>query len=160
MREADASVVRQRIGRGTRLVTAVLIGFAVAVLTACGDDDEVAEDIDRDQNTTPTALAGLPEGIAAVEVAIAGGAFAADDFVVQEGEPTVLRIANADPTAYRLRIGDLVAPTAIAASGGTEVELTTPNAGTYDIELLAAESDEVIATAQLIVQAPGGIEEP
>ena len=148
---------RLRLRAGLRLV--VLAPLLLGMLAGCGDEDEeVATDREGIPTVTPTAVAALPDAIEEATLTIAGGAFGVDELVLQEDEPTVLHVVNADDRAYRFRIvEDLVTATPIAADGTTAVKFTTPLANVYEGQLLAAE-DDVVDTIRVVVQAAGGVE--
>ncbi len=139
------------------LATALLAAVILAVLAYRDDNADVATEREDVPEITPTALAALPEGVEETSLTVEGGAFAVDELVLQEGEPTELHVVNSDAVPYRLRIGDLVTPTTIAADMVTEVKFTTPNANTFEGQLLAAEGDEVLDTLRVVIRSPGGV---
>ncbi len=139
------------------LGTALLAAVILAVLASRDDEAEVATEREDVPETTPTALAALPGGVEETALTVQGGAFAVNELVLQEGEPTELDVVNGDGVPYRLRIGDLITPTPIDANGVTVVKFTTPIASTYEGQLLAAEGDEVLDTLRVVIRSPGGV---
>ncbi len=134
--------------------------LVLALLAACvGEDEEVANQRQVALRVTPTAIAALPPGIEEATLHIRDGQFGVDQLLLQEDEPTVLHVVNTDERAYRLRIvEDLVTATPIAPSTTTPLGFTTPDAGRYEGQLLAAEGDEVLDTVAVIVQSPGALQ--
>lgn len=156
-RQMDGNVMRS-IGNGwLRLLQGTLIVFLSGLLVACGDEEEVATDREVVPDVTPAASDELPQGIEAATLEISDGEFVADELLLQQGEPTVLRVINSDDTAYQLEIGDLVPATSIPAGATTEVEFTTPKAGTYTGQL-QAEDGAPVSEFVVTVQPPGGVE--
>lgn len=140
-----------------RLLQGSSIVLLLGLLVACGNEEEVATDREVVPDVTPAASDELPQGIEAATLEISDGEFVADELVLQQGEPTVLRVINSDDTAYQLEIGDLVPATTIPASATTDVEFTTPKAGTYTGQL-QAEDGTLVSEFAVIVQAPGGVD--
>lgn len=142
---------------GRRGVVGVMV---LLLLSGCiFGDSETSEELVGSTNVTPSAIGALPEDIGEVTITIADGAFDVENVLLQEGQPTVLHVVNNDDRAYRLKIGEsLVAAEPIAASTTTDIQFTTPNADIFDGELLAEETDEVIATIEVVVRAPGGVD--
>lgn len=134
------------------IVTSVLLVFSVACM---GNDTEVAE-TDQGVTASPTALAELPADIEVANITIKDGMFSVAEVIVQQGTPSILDVVNQDDRAYRLKIDDLVAPTDIAADATTRVSFTTPKVDRYQAELLASDSDDVLAQITLNVIGPGG----
>lgn len=154
IREADELAMRF----GRRWAPA-LLGLLLAVaLAGCGEEEEVAEPREAVPNVTPTALAALPEGVEEATLEIRDAAFGVDEVILQEAEPTVLHVVNYDDRTYLLRIvEDLVTATPIPAATTTNVAFTTPKAAEYEGQLLDAESEDVLDTVDVVVQAPGGV---
>lgn len=139
--------------------TSILLCLPVLLLMGCGEEEEVAENPVLIPDTSPTAIADLPEEIEEATIEIASGEFGVDNLVLQEGAPTVLFVVNADDQPYRFQIvEDLLTATAIAAGTTTEINFTTPNAATYEGQLLGADTDEVLDTLDVVVQAPGAVQ--
>ncbi len=155
--------LERRRGRRRPLLNWMLLGGALlaalilAVVALRGEDAELATGREDVPETTPTALGALPEGVEEATLTVEGGAFAVDELVLQEGEPTELHVVNGDAVPYRLRIGDLLTPTPIDANVVTDIKFTTPNANTYEGQLLPAEGDEVLDTLRVVIRAPGGV---
>lgn len=139
-----------------RFLQATSILLLAGLLVACGEE-EVATDREVVPDVTPAASDELPQGIEAVTVEISDGEFVADELLLQQGEPTVLRVINSDDTAYQLEIGDLVPATAIPARATTDVEFSTPKAATYT-GVLQGEDGTPVSEFTVIVRAPGGVD--
>ncbi len=141
-----------------RYIPLSLIGIllaALVLLPACGDESEVAEERDAVPDTTPVALDQLPEGVEVVDVVIQDGEFQTSEIILQEDEPTVLRISNQDDQRYALEIGDILTPTELAPGEVTDIEMTTPLPEEYVGELLTEDEEEVVDTIPVLVVAPG-----
>ncbi len=132
-----------------------LLLIALVVLTGCGDESEVAEEREVVPNVTAVALDALPEGVEVVDLLIEDGELQTEEIVLQEDEPTVLRVSNGDDQRYALRIGDLLTATELPAGEVTTVELTTPLPQEYVGELLTEEDEEVVDAVPVLVIAPG-----
>ncbi|HMM43409.1 MAG TPA: cupredoxin domain-containing protein [Thermomicrobiales bacterium] len=146
---------RRRFARRATAGMAILLMLPFAGL-ACGEDDtEVARDPVRPSDASPTALAEVSGSTEVAQVAIVDGAFSVEEVVAQQLEPTIIKIDNKDATPYRLRIDGLVTPTEIAPNAVTGVEFTTPSAGRFDGDLLAAEGDATLDELVITVIAPG-----
>lgn len=128
---------------------------ALLVLSACGDESEVAEERDAVPSVTPVALDALPEGVEVVDVLIQDGEFQTDEIILQENEPTVLRISNQDDQRYALEIGDILTPAELEPNEVTTIEMTTPLPEEYVGELLTEDEEEVVDTIPVLVVAPG-----
>ena len=140
-------------GRRSLLPLAVLL-----LLAGCGEL-EVATERVTVPDVAPQAMDDLPDANEEARVAVDGGAFSVDELVLLEDEPTVLRVVNLDPEPYRFRIVEtLVTATELPANTATDVAFTTPNANTYEGQLLRPEAEEVVDTMVVTVQAPGGAE--
>ena len=136
-------------------ILGVLLGMTL--LVACGDDDDVATEREEIPAVTPGSNDEIPQGIEAATVSISDGAIGVDELMLQQGEPTELRIVNEDETAYTFEIQDLVASTSIPASTTTDVGFSTPSAGTFTGRLLDADGT-VLDEFRVVVQAPGGVD--
>lgn len=134
----------------------LLLPLLMAVLVGCGGT-KVASDRNTAPQVAPGASNKLPQGTEEATLKIAGGAFGSGKLRLQQGQPTTLHIVNGDNTAYRLKIEGLVIATAIPAGATTDVAFTTPKAGTYTGQLLAADNNSVLSEIQVTVQAPGGV---
>lgn len=141
------------------LFRASLLLMLIASLVACGDEDE---EVATDQDALPAASAEgvneLPEGIEAATLEIADGEFAEDRLTLQQGEPTVLQVANGDDRPYEFQIEDLVAAQSIPAGSTAQIEFTTPNSGDYTGQLLDAEDGTVLSEVTVTVQDAGGLQ--
>ena len=132
----------------------LLLPLLMAVLVGCGGTK-----VASDRNTAPQVAPGASNKLPQTEEAtlkIAGGAFGSSTLQLQQDEPTTLHIVNGDTTAYQLKIEGLAISTAIPASATTDVAFTTPKAGTYTGQLLAADN-AVLSEIQVTIQAPGGV---
>lgn len=118
-----------------------------------GEDGAVAAVVQSDE-AVPTA--GDVDVSAATNqdaaLAVAGSSFGAEELVLRAGGATTLRVANGDDRAYRLRIGDLVAPTPIVAGGVTQIHFTTPTDAVYEGQLLHANEDRVLDALRVVVR--------
>ncbi len=147
--------MRRRARRPTLSMMLLLLLLLVA---GCGRT-EVAEDTLFIPDISPVAIVELPEGIEEATIDISRGGFRVTELVLQEDEPTVLHVANADDQTYRLRIVEgLVSATEIAADATTDIQFTTPNAAAYEGQLLAADGDQVLDTFRVAVIGPGAVE--
>lgn len=158
-RERGSTRVKNRRGywaiRRLILATGALLA-AMMIATACTDDDtEVATDPVRDPSASPTALAEVPASIEVAQVTIEDGSFDVDEIILQQGEPSILEVTNQDDRAYRLQIGDLLAPTDIPQGTTTRVEFTTPSSDQYEGELLASDGDDVVDDVLVTVMSGG-----
>jgi hypothetical protein len=144
---------------GRALLRLAVLLVLPLVLVGClhQEDREGATEREVVPETTPTALADLPQGIEAAELVVEDGDFAVEELNLLAGEPTDLRVANRDSRAYRLQIEDLVVATPIAANATSEVEFTTPNPGEFEGQLLAEEEDEVLDTLRVVVRSAGEV---
>lgn len=133
-----------------------MLPLVLVVLVGCGGIKE-ASNRDSAPQVAPKASNKLPQGIEEATLKIDGGTLDASQLRLQQGQPTTLHIVNGDNTAYRLKIEGLVIATAIPAGATTDVAFTTPKAGTYTGQLLAADNNSVLSEIQVTVQAPGGV---
>jgi hypothetical protein len=136
----------------------LVLPLTLLMLAGCGEEANVAEPRTAVPIASPTTLAELPNTIEAVEVTVSNGTFSVDQLTLQEDEPSILRVTNKDDTAYRIKIKpDLVTATAVPANKTTDIAFTTPKANTYEGDLLAADSDKVLDTVDVVVQSPGAV---
>lgn len=136
----------------------ILVAALLLVSTACmGDKTEVAREVDKGEQASPTALAEMPQDINVARITIKDGAFSVEEVIVQQAEPSILNVENQDGRAYRFEIDDIVAPTDVAANTTTRVAFTAPKADRYTGKLLAVDSDAVIAQITVDVSAPGAV---
>jgi len=156
-RRTDGNPMRSARNGWQRLPQEASVVLLSGLLVACGGEEEVATDREVVPDVTPAASDELPQGIEAATVEISDGELVADELLLQQGEPTVLRVINSDDTAYLLEIGDLVPATAIPASATTDVEFTTPKAGTYTGQL-QGEDGTPVSEFTVTVQPPGGVD--
>jgi hypothetical protein len=127
------------------------------LLSACGGTQDVSN------NLTPIApnvpendLAKVPAGLEEATVTIENGTFAERDLSLQVNQQTVLNVNNRDDVVYQLQIvPNLVIPTQIGAATTTQLELTTPNAGTFEAQILGQDG-KVLATLPVNVETPDG----
>ncbi len=130
---------------------------ALLLLAGCGEA-EVATERVTVPDAAPQAMDDLPDANEEARVAVEEGAFSVDELVLLEDEPTVLTVVNLDPKPYRFRIVEtLVAATELPANTAVDVAFTTPNANTYEGQLLRPEGEEVVDAMVVTVQAPGGV---
>ncbi len=150
--------IRSASRRGRWRASFLLLPLTLFLLVGCGEEAKVAEPRTAVPNASPTTLAELPNAIEAVEVTVSNGTFGVDQLTFQEDQPSILRVTNKDNNAYRLQIKpNLVAATAVAANKTTDIQFTTPKANTYEGDLLAADSDKVLDTVDIVVQSPGAV---
>jgi hypothetical protein len=140
--------------------TVILLVASTLLLAACSDDSKESDDRDTFGNVTPEQRANVPVEVEEVTIAISDGEFDVETITLQEDEPSIVHVENADGQAYRVQITpELVTPTDIPASAATDVKFTTPNADRYELELLPASgSDEALDSIDVIVQAAGAVQ--
>ena len=140
--------------------TVILLAASTLLLAACSDDSKESNDRDTFGNVTPEQRANVPVEVEEVTIAISDGEFDVETITLQEDEPSIVHVENADGQAYRVQITpELVTPTDIPASAATDVKFTTPNADRYELELLPASgSDEALDSIDVIVQAAGAVQ--
>jgi len=102
-------------------------------------------------------LAKVPPGVEAATLTNQGGAFLEHDLSFEVIQPTILNVVNRDDRGYQLQVvPNLVDPKAIAASATTHLDLTDPDAGTDEMQLLAADGGQVVARLSVDVETPQG----
>lgn len=140
------------------LFRSALILLLTGALVACGEEEDVATETEGvPPDLTPEASDELMQGVEEVDLVIVDGDFEVGELVVQQGEATVIHVTNQDDEAYRFEIDGLVSAQEIAADSTTDVEFTTPNAGTHTGQLLGEDDDTVLAEVTLDVRAAGGV---
>lgn len=147
--------------RNLAMLIRVAMTLALAgVLVACGDEEEdvATEDLNIPE-ISPESQDEVSQGVEEVSLTIVDGAFSEDELVLQQLEPSVVIVTNEDDTAYQFRIEDLVSSQEIPASSETNVEFTTPNAGTYTGELLSEDGETVLAEITVDVVGTGGVDD-
>jgi hypothetical protein len=148
------------IARPLRIL--IVLAAGMLMLAACGggdDDSKSAENRNNFGNVTPENRADVPPRVEEVSIKIQDGKIDTETLTLQQDEPSVLHVENADNQAYKIEITpNLVTPTDIAASTATDVKFTTPNADRYELKLLPASgTGDPLDTLQVIVQAPGAV---
>jgi len=119
--------------------------------------EEVATERVTIPEVTPQAIDDLPDANQEARVLVEGGAFAVEELILLEDEPTVLTVVNLDGEPYLFRIVEtLIAATPIPANTAVDVAFTTPVANDYEGQLLDPDTEEVLDTMAVLVQAPSG----
>lgn len=138
------------------MMVALLLGLVV--LAGCGGDDSETGDDDVNTNPSPEQQANVPQGSEELDIKIESGEIDADNINLQINEPVMIHVDNQDGQAYSVQIvPNLVVASEIAASGITDVSLTTSEPGDFTLELRAADgSGEPLDTVQVQVQSPSG----
>lgn len=137
------------------LSAGMLVVLLLAVIASCSDDTEVAEELTGDANTTPEALANLPEGVEVAELTIQDGEFDEDSLSATAESPVDLRITNEDDQTYTFAVGDIITETEIPAGTTTGVAFNAPTIDEYEGQLLGPDG-EIIDTIFFEVSGPGG----
>lgn len=157
---------RNRIDAGSprRLATFVGALLMLALLSGCslhGDNGKVAHDQEAPVGVTPNAVNKLPENISAVTVTIANGKFSVDQVTLQEQGGSIIHVVNQDGTAYQFQVvPNLVTAAAIAPKATTDVSFTSSTAGNFTGQLLPQGGGSVLASVNLRIQSPGGVNPP
>lgn len=134
----------------------MLMVLLLAVVASCSDDNEVAENVASDANTTPEALANLPEGVEVAMLVIQDGEFDEDSLSATAERPVDLQITNEDDQTYTFAVGSIITETELPAGETTGVEFNAPTVDNYEGELIGPDG-EVIDTIFVEVSGPGGL---
>jgi hypothetical protein len=144
---------------GKAAIRIVALAGAVAALTACGGQQTAPSQtvVSHPIASPGTATSLEPVGVQTTNVKVSGGKFGVDAIALQENQPVILKIDNADATPYRFQIApNLVVATPVAASTTTSISFSNPIAGTYKGELLPAQGDQPLASLDVKVQSASG----
>ncbi|MCC6180148.1 MAG: hypothetical protein IT305_32940 [Chloroflexi bacterium] len=133
----------------------LLAAIALFIASSACMSTHTASDSRSDADAvTPTALhpaPDIPEDVQRLTIEIRNGKLQSDRYTMQPG-PTRLIVKNDDEKVYTLAIQGLVDPQQIAMDQTTQIGLTAPDTGMFQMTLGGAASD----TAILDVHPVGG----